>query len=71
MTEDKIQEMFTYHPPDDAQMLNYAAIRGAAKAMAQIIYDNTPVSADQSAAIRLLRQTVMTANAAIATKGAF
>lgn len=71
MTEDKIQEMFTYHPPDNEQMVKYAAIRGAAKAMARIIYQNTPVSADQTAAIRLLRQAVMTANAAIATRGAF
>lgn len=71
MTKDKIDDMFTYHPPDGEQVLKYAAIRGAAKAMAQVIYDNTPVSADQSAAIRLLRNAVMTANAAIATRGAF
>jgi len=34
-----------------------------------VLIDNTPTSADQTAAIRLLREAVMTANAAIALEG--
>ena len=45
------------------------AIREAAKNLAKVIVNNTPPSADQSAAIRLLRESVMTANSAIACGG--
>jgi hypothetical protein len=37
--------------------------------LAMTILDNTPVCADQSAAIRHLRECVMTANGAIALNG--
>jgi len=40
-----------------------------AKELGQVIVDNTPTSADQTAAIRLLREAVMTANASIALDG--
>ena len=46
------------------------SIRAGAKDFAQDILENTPSCADQSAAIRHLREAVMTANAAIALKGA-
>jgi len=66
---EKIDAIFTYHPPDDDQRIAYATIREKAKELARVIYDNTPACADQSAAIRHLREAVMTANAAIALKG--
>lgn len=49
--------MFRYHAPKGDQ---------PARAFAQVIVDNTPESADQTAAIRKLSEAVMTANAAIA-----
>lgn len=61
-----IEEMFTYHTPRADQIPRYEAIRTAAKALAYVIKGSTQVCADQSAAIRLLREAVMTANAAIA-----
>jgi hypothetical protein len=66
---DKIEDLFTYHAPEGTQPAQYDAIRTAAKALAHVIVTNTPVSADQTAAIRKLRECVMTANAAIALKG--
>lgn len=65
-----VDDVFTYHPPvgDDAQ--KYEAIRSSARRFAQTILENTPVCADQQAALRLLRESVMTANASIALKGA-
>jgi hypothetical protein len=64
-----IDNIFTYHSPTPEQLPKYAEIRAKAKEMGQCIVDNTPGSADQTAAIRLLREAVMTANAAIALNG--
>jgi len=63
---DTIDDLFTYHPPTGDQPARYEAIRAAAKTFAHVLLDHTPPSADQTAAIRKLRECVMTANAAIA-----
>lgn len=61
-----LDNMFHYHAPKGDQLARYYRIRTAARAFAQVIVDNTPESADQTAAIRKLSESVMTANAAIA-----
>jgi len=66
ITSWEIEEMFTYHAPKPGQQERYQAIRDKAKELALVIVDNTSSSADQSAAIRHLRECVMTANASIA-----
>jgi hypothetical protein len=65
-TKDEIIDIFSYHSPKGDQPARYEAIRGAARAFALILIEHTRPSADQSAAIRLLRECVMTANASIA-----
>lgn len=70
MTElDKIDEVFTYHKPKTDDIAKYQDIRDAAKNLAFVVLKNTPKCADQSFAIRLIREAVMTANAAIALDG--
>ena len=64
-----IENIFTYHSPRPDQIPKYEAIRAAAKNLGKVIVENTPPSADQTAAVRLLRESVMTANAAIALDG--
>lgn len=64
-----LDHLFTYHSPTLDQVQNYAAIRSAARYFAQVLIDNTPGGADQSAAIRKLRECVMTANASVALRG--
>jgi len=64
-----IEEVFTYHAPTVEQQANYLRIRENAKSFAKVLIDNTPPCADRNAAIRKLRETVQTANAAIALKG--
>lgn len=64
-----IENIFSYHSPTGDQPQRYEAIRSAAKVLAQAIVDNTPASADQTAAIRKVREAVMTANAGIALDG--
>jgi hypothetical protein len=66
---DPIDDVFTYHAPNAEQLVKYQAIREAAKHFARIIQQNTPYSADQTAALRKVREAVMTANAAIALDG--
>ena len=66
ITAEDIEDLFTYHAPKEGQPERYQAIREAAKNLATVIVGNTPTSADQSAAIRHLREAVMTANASIA-----
>jgi hypothetical protein len=65
-----LDNLFTYHSPKGSQPDQYAKIREAAKNLADVILDNSPQCADQQAAIRKVREAMMTANAAIATDGA-
>ena len=69
VTNGNVIEVFTYHPPTPEQMWKYNNIRQGAQDFATIILSNTPQCADQQAALRLLREAVMTANASIALKG--
>lgn len=66
---DKLINWFAYHPPQPEDIPKYNAIREAALDFAKVIEKNTPPSADQTAALRKIREAVMTANAAIACGG--
>jgi hypothetical protein len=61
--------VFTHHIPTPDKLVHYDAIHAAAKQFAEVILKNTPASEDQAAALRLLREATMTANAAIALDG--
>lgn len=64
-----LDDVFSYHPPTGNQISQYEAIRATGKVLANVILENTPKCADQSAALRKVREAVMTANAAIALNG--
>lgn len=64
-----IERLFTYHPPSAGQRVHYEKLRDAARAFAVVLVEHTPNGADQSAAIRKLRECVNTANASIAVSG--
>lgn len=66
ISEFDVNNWFTYHSPTPDQWPKYEAIREAALAFARVILANTSSSADQSAAIRKIREAAMTANASIA-----
>jgi hypothetical protein len=66
ITTADLENWFTYRSPDPDQIPKYRAIREAALVFAEIVRDATPAGADQTAAIRKIREAVMTANAAIA-----
>ena len=69
ITDETLANWFTYHAPGPGDPDRYIEIREAGKSLAQAIVRNTPASADQTAAVRKVREAVMTANAAIACGG--
>jgi hypothetical protein len=60
---------FTAHILAEEDTAKCKLIREAGLVFARVIVENTPASADQSAAIRQVRQAVWSANAAIACGG--
>ena len=60
-----IEELFTYHAPNEEQIQQLQEVRTAAKELAYTIMENCPRSPDRTTAIRKLREAVMTANASI------
>ena len=66
LTDAAIEAMFTYHAPTSEQRIAYDRINTVAMQLARVINDACPDCPDKSAAIRLVREARMTANAAIA-----
>lgn len=69
ITKEQLDNWFSYHKPEPGQPEKYEALRDSAKQFAAMIVAMTPPSADQTAALRKVREAVMTANAAIACGG--
>jgi hypothetical protein len=69
ITDIDLDNWFTYHTPAPGQQEKYLAIREAGRAFAAVIVANTPASADQTAAVRKVREAVMTANQGLACGG--
>lgn len=68
---DDLQHLFTYHEPQEGQVPLYERLRSAALTFARVIDESVPAGPDRTAAIRKVREAVMTANAGIATGGGF
>lgn len=62
----KIENAFTYHPPQEGQPEKYSILRDEAKALAYRIDGLCPDSREKSLAMTKLEEAVMWANAAIA-----
>jgi hypothetical protein len=61
--------VFSHHSATPEKLKHHDAVHAGAKAFAEIILTHTPASADQTTALRLLREATMMANAAIALDG--
>lgn len=66
-TQKEIENWFRYQAPTLSQTTKLDEIAQDAKKLALTIVANTPESADQTSAIRKLREVVYTANMAIAS----
>ena len=69
ISQEQLDNWFTYHSPTPDQLPKYLAVREAGKAFASSIVANSPDCADTTAAVRKVREAVMTANQAIACGG--
>ena len=69
MTNEQIDNWFTYHAPSSDDLVTYDKLRSSARDFAKAINDLCPESADKTAAIRKVREAVMTANASVACGG--
>jgi hypothetical protein len=61
--------VFSHHAATPEKLAHYEAIHVAALRFAEVILAHTPRSSDQTTALRLLRESTMMANAAIALEG--
>jgi hypothetical protein len=69
MTNEQIENWFQYHAPSSDDLTTYEKLRSSGREFAKAINDLCPESADKTAAIRKVREAVMTANASVACKG--
>jgi hypothetical protein len=71
MADLDLQDMFSYHAPegDDPRSMTLSGLGRALFRVRNL--ETCPASADRSAAIRKVREAVMTANASIALKGRY
>jgi hypothetical protein len=65
-----LEDTFMYHKPTDEAIPKYHELRQQALTFAKAIDRLCPAGPDRTAAIRLVREAVMTANASIALNGA-
>ena len=65
-TDEEIKELFTYHSPSPAGAERHSFLSEAFIAVAKAVQDNCPDGPDKTTAIRKLRESKMTASAAIA-----
>lgn len=66
ISKEDLDRWFTAHMPDVDMAEKFVDIRSAGKIFAEVILRNTKPGSDQGAAIRKVREAVMTANCSIA-----
>lgn len=70
LTLDNLDDVFSYHRPTPDQAERHGKIKVAARAFAASILELAPDCADRAAALRHVREAMMTASAAIALEPA-
>ncbi len=69
ITKDNAHEVLQYRAATDDQVQRMAEIRRGAETMINAILTHAPTCPDQQAAIRKIREAMMTANASIVLDG--
>lgn len=74
ITQEDLDNRFTYHSPQDSKNTNlpglYGVIRSTAKKFAELIVEECPASRETSLAVTKLEEAVFWANAALARQNA-
>lgn len=63
---ERIDRIFSYHPPKGDQRDRYVALRAKAREFAVLVVENTPYCSEQTTSIERISEACMYANAAIA-----
>jgi len=71
MTEEQLKDIFTYHPPTEAQRLVYEQINAAFLECARVVNAVTPEGPGKTVAIRKLSDARMQANHSVSVEGRF
>lgn len=66
MTEEQIDNIFTYHAPTGDQAQRYEALRSLGRTFARYLNEVCPESREKSIALTKLQECVQMANASIA-----
>jgi hypothetical protein len=66
VTREDLANWFSYHPPTPTQATKYEVLREEFHELAKTVVDLTPACADQTVAIRKLRDALMAANLCLA-----
>ncbi len=66
ISQEDLDNRFTYHAPKGTQVARYEIMRDRAKDFAEYIVAQTPASREQSRALTKLEEVMFWANAAIA-----
>ena len=69
ITRDNVDEIVSYHSPSEEEVARINQLRQSAAQFIKAILVCVPGCADQTAAIRKVREALMTANAAIVLHG--
>jgi hypothetical protein len=69
VTLENVHDVFSHQRPDSDGVARISQIRESAESFAKAILANSPSCADQSAALRHVREAMMNANAAIVLGG--
>jgi hypothetical protein len=69
MIDYDLDHVFGRHTPEECDRARQDSIQAAGKEFARVVLENTPECADQQAAVRKIREAVMTATAAVALEG--
>jgi len=65
---ERIEDDFTYHPPQGDQAQRYEQLRATTKQLARLVIELCPDGRERSTALTKLEEAVMWANAGIARK---
>lgn len=69
MQEEDLKKCFTFQNCGPEKDILFNGVRAAARDLVEVILTNCPPCADRTAAVRKVREAVMTANASIALDG--
>ena len=67
--EAELERWFGVHQVDGEQLVKITAIKHAAREFAKVVVANTPGSADQTTALRKIREAVFCADSAVVCGG--